>query len=283
MQAKGTYDGTFCVWVSGNQRMTLRTHQGFADVDRLMEDCPHNCFIASGCGQGALVAVKLCEIHIPNQFPNRKRCLYGRFSFWKRNIKGESDGCNRAETEVVGCRAIDIIYVVCFARYRFISVVKLWGTGQKSLKEEKFILKKKKWSKKRCSYRGSSSGIKSPPKPSRDRGWPTCIPGLTPARYEAEFVLPINRTSKQETKPENRSGIHFLFGALNIYPRLYANVGAIISQLFLQALGLGTALHCETLEQELQLLSHSCLGKNNPPGTYLCYFMCRLRSCQRQN
>lgn len=184
MQAdKGTYDGTFCVWVSGDQRMTLRTHQGFVDVDRLMEDCPHNCFIASGCGQGALVAVELCEIHIPNQFLNGKRCIYGRVSVWKRKIEGESDGCDRAETEVVGCRAIDIIYVVCFARYRFISVVKLCSTGQKTLKEEKSILSSK-MRQKRCRYPGSSSGIKSLPTASRETSdWPTCGRGLTPALY----------------------------------------------------------------------------------------------------
>lgn len=58
----------------------LWTHQGFIDIDGLVEDCPHNRFIAGGCGQGALVAVELCEIHIPNQLLNRKLCIYGHVS-----------------------------------------------------------------------------------------------------------------------------------------------------------------------------------------------------------
>lgn len=66
--------------VSTSQRKALPTHQGLVDIDGLMEDCPHDRLVASGCGQGALVAVELCKIHIPNQFHHRKVCINGHVS-----------------------------------------------------------------------------------------------------------------------------------------------------------------------------------------------------------
>lgn len=48
------------------------THQIFADVDWLLKDRPHNCFIAAGGGQRAHVPVELCEVYISNKVINRK-------------------------------------------------------------------------------------------------------------------------------------------------------------------------------------------------------------------
>lgn len=54
-------------------------YQSFVDVDRLLEDCPHHCFIAGGGGQGSHVPVELCQIYISNQVSDRKCAVHADF------------------------------------------------------------------------------------------------------------------------------------------------------------------------------------------------------------
>lgn len=61
------------------------TYQTFIDVDWLLEDCPHDCFIAVGGGQGSHVSVVLCEVYTPNQVINGKGTVYANFGICRKD------------------------------------------------------------------------------------------------------------------------------------------------------------------------------------------------------
>lgn len=63
------------------------THQTFVDVDWLLKDCPHDCFVAVGGGQGAHVPVELREVYISNQVVDRDVMVYINISACEKKMQ----------------------------------------------------------------------------------------------------------------------------------------------------------------------------------------------------
>lgn len=75
----------YSIWL---RRPWPPTHQSFADVDRLVKDCPHNCFRAVWGRQGARVPVELAEVYGSNQVTDRDVVMYR-----SRNVCGNVTEC----------------------------------------------------------------------------------------------------------------------------------------------------------------------------------------------